>query len=107
MKLQGRALEQITAAYTLGTLGPLARRRFEAWLVRDITARRAWQQWEGRLSILAADPLPVRPHDKTWQAIEARIRKPDPGPRSRLRWLLPAMLMVLAAAAWLIWTRLD
>lgn len=105
MKLQGRALEQMAAAYALGSLSPLASRRFEALLAHDINVRRAWQQWEGRLSVLAAEPLQVRPHDRTWQAIEARISKPGPKPRSQLRWLLPAMI-VLAAAVWLIWTQL-
>lgn len=105
MKLQGRALEQIAAAYTLGSLSPLATRRFEVLLAHDISVRRAWQQWEGRMAMLAAHPLQVRPHDRTWQVIEVRIRKPEPRPRSQLRWLLPAMI-VLAAATWLIWTQL-
>ncbi len=104
MKLQGRALQQVAGAYALGSLGPRARRRFEALLARDLLARRAWQQWEQRLSGIAQDLPPVRPPDRTWQLIEQRIeQKPQPRAWSR-RWVLIAAL-VLAVAVVLVWTR--
>jgi anti-sigma-K factor RskA len=104
MKLQGQALQQVAAAYALGSLGPRARRRFEALLARDLMARRAWQQWEERLAVLGQDLPPVRPPDTSWQAIESRLgQKPPPRAWTR-RWTLLAAL-VLAAAVALVWTR--
>jgi anti-sigma-K factor RskA len=102
MNLQGQALQQVAGAYALGSLGPRTRRRFEALLARDLMARRAWQQWEERLSALAQDLPPVRPPDKAWQSIERRI-----GPRRQSRaWtrrgaLIAALLLAVAVA--LVW----
>jgi anti-sigma-K factor RskA len=102
MNLQGQALQQVAGAYALGSLGPRARRRFEAILARDLMARRAWQQWEERLSALAQDLPPVRPPDKAWQAIEQRIGPKPPSRAWTRRWALIAAL-VLAAAVALVW----
>jgi anti-sigma-K factor RskA len=105
VRLQGQRLEQVAGAYALGSLSPRASRRFEALLLRDIAARRAWQQWEERLSTLTADIPPVRPPDRTWRAIEQRLqKKPSMPGRSRVRWLLAAVL-VAGAALVLVWTK--
>ncbi|MEO8315036.1 MAG: hypothetical protein ABI645_09600 [Pseudomonadota bacterium] len=106
MKLQERALQLVAGAYALGTLSPRSRRRFEALLTRDIVARRAWQQWEQRLSALAPDLPPVRPPDKTWQAIEQRLEQQSPPQaKSPLRWLLAAALVVGIACV-VVWRKL-
>lgn len=105
MKLQGRALEQIAGAYTLGTLGPLASRRFETVLERDLNARRAWLQWQQHLSVLALDLPNVRPEAGTWQKIEAQLEKTSAPPKRRgNRWLLLAALLAALAVA-LVWMR--
>jgi anti-sigma-K factor RskA len=104
MKLQGRALQQVAGAYALGSLAPRARRRFEALLERDLMARRAWQQWEERLSGLARDLPPVRPPEAAWLSIAQRV---EPAPRraqSSRRWLLLAAL-VIGIAVLLLWRR--
>ena len=105
MKLQGRALDHVAAAYALGTLNLRARRRFEALLLQDITARRAWQQWEARLSALTPDIPPVRPPDHAWAAIEKRVDpKPAPRARSQIRWLLVAAV-VAAITLVMVWRK--
>jgi anti-sigma-K factor RskA len=104
MKLQGRALEQIAGAYALGTLSRGARRRFESLLLRDIDARRAWQQWEQRLSVFTPDIPTVRPPDGGWASIESRLQQKRPRrARSPLRWLLAAALLVGVALAAVWW----
>lgn len=104
MRLQGRTLDQVAGAYALGTLSPRARRRFESLLLRDIHIRRAWQQWEQRLSEFTADIPPVRPSDRAWAAIEKRLQqKQAPREKSQLRWLLAAALIVGIALVALWW----
>jgi anti-sigma-K factor RskA len=106
MKLQGRTLEQVAAAYALGTLSRGACRRFESLLMRDITARRAWQQWEERLSRLTPDIPPVRPPDNGWPTIEKHLeQRPSPRGRARIPWLLAAALVVGVAFV-LVWTKI-
>jgi len=103
MKLAGPVLEQVAAAYALGTLGERARRRFEALLARDIGARRAWQEWEQRLSALTPELPSVRPPDTAWSAIEQRLQgRPRVPTPSRARWMLAAALLL--AIAVVLWT---
>jgi anti-sigma-K factor RskA len=105
MRLAGRQLEQVAGAYALGSLSPRARRRFEALMARDVAARRAWQQWEARLSEIAPDIPPVRPPASTWPAIEQRLagksssRVKHPG-----RWLFAAALVV-GIAVFVMWRK--
>jgi len=107
MKLTGKALDYIAGAYVLGTLPLRPRRRFESLLRQDLTARRAWLQWEDRLAALAADVPPVRPADSTLPAILARVQprsaRGQMGPR---RWALVAAL-VLGVALTLLMIRLP
>jgi anti-sigma-K factor RskA len=76
-------------------------------LRQDLTARRAWLQWEDRLAGLAADVPPVRPADSTLPAILARVQprsaRGQMGPR---RWALVAAL-VLGVALTLLMIRLP
>lgn len=105
MRLQGQRLEQVAGAYALGSLSPRARRRFEALMMRDIAARRAWQQWEQRLSALTPDIPSVRPPDGSWSAIEQRLaRKPSPRGNFPGRWLLAAVLVV-GIAVFVMWRK--
>jgi anti-sigma-K factor RskA len=106
MKLQGRALQQLAGAYAVGSLSPRTRRRFEALLERDLSARRAWQQWEERLSDLVPPLPPVRPSEHTWQRIESRVgTKPQPRRNTSRSWVLLAALL-LGVAAVLILARI-
>jgi DNA-directed RNA polymerase specialized sigma24 family protein len=104
-KPQNRTLDYVAAAYALGTLGLRTRRRFKALLMRDIAARRAWQQWEQRLSTLTPDIPTVRPPDNAWRAIEKRVDpKTPPRTRSPMRWLLAAVV-IAAIALVLAWRK--
>lgn len=95
MKLAGKALDYVAGAYVLGTLPLRTRRRFESLLRQDVSARRAWLQWEERLAGLAADVPPVRPADATLPTILARVQpraaRGRIGPR---RWALVAALVL-------------
>jgi len=105
MKPEGRALDQLAAAYALGALSPAATRRFEALLQRDIDVRRAWQRWEQHLSALTPDIPTVRPPDDGWTRIETRLRQKT-APRAKsspLRWLLAAALIAGAAFVAMWW----
>ncbi len=106
MRPQGRVLQQLAGAYAVGSLSPRTRRRFETLLERDLTARRAWHQWEERLSELVPPLPPVRPAAHTWQRIESRVgTKPQPRRRTARSWVLIAA-MLLGVAAVLILARI-
>jgi DNA-directed RNA polymerase specialized sigma24 family protein len=106
-KPQIRALDYVAAAHALGTSSPRVRRRFKAMLMRDIAARRAWQQWEQRLSTLTPDIPTVRPPDNAWGAVEKRV-DPKTAARtgSQLRWLLAAAA-VAAIALVMVWRKVG
>jgi anti-sigma-K factor RskA len=100
MKLQGQKLESVAGAYVLGTLPLRARRRFEKLLREDVNARRAWLQWEERLSGLGEPAAPVRPAAGTLQAILVRIGAG--GARHGVvarRWAVAAALLLVVVAA--------
>jgi anti-sigma-K factor RskA len=98
MRPQGNVLQQMAGAYAVGSLSPRARRRFEAMLERDVLARRAWLQWEERLSALVPELPPVRPADRTWSAIEQRlVQKPKSRSRSTSWVLVAALLLAIVA----------
>ncbi len=87
-------LDRLAAAYVFGSLGRLARRRFER-LARDSSdAARALQRWEAHSAALATAVPPVQPAPAVWAEIErrtggaARVRT-APGRRG-MNWLRPA-----------------
>lgn len=103
MRLQGEVLQRVAGAYAAGALGRLARRRFEAIMVRDAAARHAWQQWEQRLVQLVSDPPSVRPPDSAWRDIERQLVQPA-NRRQVPRWWLWALLLLGASVAW-VWMK--
>jgi DNA-directed RNA polymerase specialized sigma24 family protein len=106
-KPQNRALDCVAAAHALGTSSPRVRRRFNAMLMRDIAARRAWQHWEQRLSTLTPDIPTVRPPDNAWGAVEKRVDPKTPARAgSQLRWLLAAVA-VAAIALVMVWRKVG
>jgi anti-sigma-K factor RskA len=83
-----RLVDQLAAAYVLGTLAGGARKRFER-LQRDrADVALAVAQWEARLNRLAQSVPMAHPSPRVWAAIDARTR-PLPAP-ARQRWWLPA-----------------
>ena len=105
-KWRGSTLEHVAAAYTLGAFVPGAHRRFEAMMTKDAEVRRAWQRWGSRLAGLSLEIPTVRPPDNTWSVIEQRLMPAARArPKSPLRWSIMAVLLALAALAF-VWMRL-
>jgi anti-sigma-K factor RskA len=104
MTLPQPALDQLTAAYVLGTLTPRVRRRFEARLRRDPALRHLWLRWEQRLSGLAEDLPGVRATEENWEQIATRLRAPAGGVRrGGSRGWLGWVGLVIAVALALLW----
>ncbi len=88
-------LDRLAAAYVFGTLGRLARRRFER-LVRDSDAAAcALRTWEAHGAALAAAVPAVQPSPGVWIEIDRRTggaaRARPAGYRRWMHWLLPAV----------------
>jgi anti-sigma-K factor RskA len=87
----------LAGEYVLGTLRGRARRRFERLLLDEPALRRLVEDWEMKLNLLAESIPPVKPPERVWRAIQARIapaRTEAPGWWNRL-----ALWRALAAAA--------
>jgi anti-sigma-K factor RskA len=102
-------IERLAAEHALGTMPARARRRFEAWMARDLGVARAAARWHQRLLPLALRLRPVPPPPALWPRIEAQLFSPAAGPadaaqsqqgltrRGWLRWLAPLPGGMLAA----------
>ena len=78
-------LDALAAAYALGTLSPLARRRFAHVAQTDTAVAGAVRAWENRLSPLAEGAPPITPSPRVWRVIALRLglepnRPPVAGP---------------------------
>ena len=65
--------EALAAEYVLGTLHGGARRRFAAWLKNDAALRIQVNQWETRLTPMAAAINDVTPPERLWSRVSASI----------------------------------
>ncbi len=65
--------DALAAEYVLGTLAGRARRRFEAWLKQDAALRITVNQWETRLTPMAAAIEEVMPPKRVWERVSAAI----------------------------------
>lgn len=86
-------LDRLAAAYVVGSLGALQRRRFERLVRESVAAAQALRVWETRSAALSAVLPPVRPAPAVWTEIERRI---GVAPRARTGrrwadWLRPAL----------------
>lgn len=84
-------LDRLAAAYVLGTLGRLPRRRFERLVRSRESAARALKKWENRGAALAAVVPPVEPSSAVWRGIERRTGLGAPASRRWAGWLRPAL----------------
>jgi len=85
---QPELLDKLAAEYVLGTLRGRARRRFEQVLSTHQAAQSAVQAWEDRLGRLASSVAPVKPPDRVWAAIDAKLRPtPRASAKKRAGWL--------------------
>ncbi|TXF11711.1 anti-sigma factor [Pelomicrobium methylotrophicum] len=78
-----RLRDLLAGEYVLGTLRGRARRRFERLLLEDPALRRLVEDWEMKLNALAESVPPVKPPERVWRGIRARIAPPAPTP---VRW---------------------
>lgn len=70
--------ERLAAEYALGTLRGPARARFRRWLREDAALARTVSEWEARLAPMAETVAPVRPAQRVWKEIEAKLRPQEP-----------------------------
>src|SRR4029450_10991127 len=68
-------LDELAAQYVLGTLRGQARRRFERYCARNVSALHAVRRWEDRLVDMVAAVVPVAPSPLVWHRIKFRIRR--------------------------------
>ena len=61
--------EALAAEYVLGTLAGGARRRFKAWLHQDAALRITVNEWETRLTPMAAAVKEVLPPKRVWEQV--------------------------------------
>lgn len=108
-------VDQLAAAYVLGSLHGPARRRFEAILRTQALARASVAAWEQRLQPLAERLPPVAPHPDVLRRIEAHARGDAPAgsaPAGRWGWLqrwfgpVPASALALGLMLGLLWPAL-
>ncbi len=66
-------IEQLAAAYVLGTLTGGARRRFERMARVSQRIQQATWRWERRINPLAEELAPVQPSGRVWQGIADRL----------------------------------
>lgn len=91
-----KAIEQLAAAYSLGTLAGPARRRFESAMRVHPHVARAVAEWDARLQPMAQRLAPVAPSPALWARIEQRLFKAPVRIPSWKRWLSPAPAVALA-----------
>lgn len=96
-------VDQLAAAYVLGTLAGPARRRFEAVLLKHPMARENVAEWQQRLQPLAESLPPVRPSAQVLQRIEQRAfgtsaAAPAAAPSALMGWLQRLLAPVPAGA---------
>jgi anti-sigma-K factor RskA len=65
--------DALAAEYVLGTLAGRARRRFEAWLKQDAALRITVNEWETRLTPMAAAVQAVQPPERVWERVSKAI----------------------------------
>lgn len=66
-------LEQLAAAYVLGTLRGGARRRFDSWLAQAPEVQHTVYAWQDRLAPLAELAPSAAPSSLVWQRIEHQL----------------------------------
>jgi anti-sigma-K factor RskA len=105
-------MDRLSAEYALGTMPQRARRRFEAWMARDLRVAQAAARWHLRLLPLALKLKPQPPPPALWGRIESQLFTPPATDartsagdargtgltrRGWLRWLAPLPAGMLAA----------
>jgi anti-sigma-K factor RskA len=105
-----RLRDRLAAEYVLGTLQGRARQRFARLLHADADIRNSVRDWEARLLPFAEHLPPVKPPERVWRTIQARLFPQEKrGAFASLAWwrglALAASLAVLALGTLLILQR--
>ena len=93
-----RLQERLAAEYALGTLRGAARARFRRWMREDAALARTVAEWEERLAPMAGAVAPVRPPQRVWDEIQARIG-PGAAPAKARGGLWKAFALLASGAA--------
>ncbi|ACV27467.1 anti-sigma factor [Kangiella koreensis] len=64
---------ELAKHYVIGTMSPLARRRFKKLMVRHSHLQQAVWHWEQILNPMAEELAPVEPDSQVWQSITERL----------------------------------
>lgn len=84
-------LDRLAAAYVMGSMGRLPRRRFERLVRSRASAAQALTKWEHHGAALAAVVPPVQPSAAVWHGIERRTGLAASAPRRWVGWLRPTL----------------
>lgn len=91
-----KAVEQLAAAYALGTLAGPARRRFESAMRVHLHLAQAVAAWDARLQPMAQRLEPIAPSPALWTRIEHRLFKASEKVAFWRRWWSPMPAAALA-----------
>lgn len=80
-------LDRLAREYVVGTLHGQARRRFERVLSESYSARYAVWRWEQRLSAISETADDVKPPERAWELIAARLWAATARPKNYARTL--------------------
>ncbi len=100
--------DALAARYVSGTMGRLARQRFEHYLQRSPLARRAVAEWQEALQPLVSQIKPVNPPRRVWRQIKHRIQptaEREPSLWGSVVWpsATAAMAMLVLTLGVLLW----
>lgn len=96
---------ELAKHYVIGTMSPLARRRFRKLMVKHSHLQQAVWHWEQILNPMAEELKPIAPDSQVWQSITARL-----GWTSKSRastwwtisgWLATTASLLLVAYIWM------
>jgi anti-sigma-K factor RskA len=103
-------VDSLAAEYVLGTLRGPARRRFEKWRSTTPLVQERCRFWEENLMYLAKGLNPIRPPDRVWQGIRARLklsRSQPRTPRGRTWAIAASVVLVVGLSTLLYWRSVE
>ncbi|WP_018624198.1 anti-sigma factor [Kangiella aquimarina] len=98
---------ELAKHYVIGTMSPLARRRFKKLMVKHSHLQQAVWHWEQILNPMAEELKPITPDSQVWQSITARLGWNSKGKVSSgswwtiSGWLATTACLLLVAYIWM------
>lgn len=84
--LRPELMDRLAAEYVLGTLHGQARRRFERLMREHSMVRTQVNRWQKNLDPLAFSLTPIKPPERVWRNISARLGIVQPSARTAQAW---------------------